>query len=79
MKNARITLLFSVLPVLYQLDYRERVGVDLNVPGLAGFSVTKSFEVRSRPNPVAVGSGHATPTKNRPGRPLTTSKNSLAH
>lgn len=67
MKNARITLLFSALPVLYQLDYRERVGVDLNVPGLAGFSVTKSFEVRSRPvpketsatSPVAVAPGFA--------------------
>lgn len=47
MKQA-LVLLMS-LPVLYQLDHRERVGVEFDVPGLAGLEVTKSFEVRYRP------------------------------
>ncbi len=41
--------LILTAPVFYQLDYRERVGVELDVAGLAGLEVTKSFEVRYRP------------------------------
>lgn len=47
MKHALVALLS--LPVFYQLDYRERLGVEFDVPGLAGLEITKSFEVRYRP------------------------------
>lgn len=46
--NHLIALLL-LAPVFYQLDHRERVGVEFDVPGLAGLEVTKSFEVRYRP------------------------------
>lgn len=33
----------------YQLDYRERLSVDGEIPGLAGVEVTSSLEIRYRP------------------------------
>jgi hypothetical protein len=50
MNHSLLGLLLAATPILYQLDYRERVGVELAVPGLAGFEVTTSFETRYRPS-----------------------------
>jgi hypothetical protein len=50
MKTKNSIFYFLIALVFYQLDYRERFETELSIPGLAGFSVKKSFETRYRPN-----------------------------
>jgi hypothetical protein len=49
MKKNIVTFILLIAPIFYQLDYRQRIGVEVSIPGLAGFELKKSFETRYRP------------------------------